>query len=323
MGAAKFAVRACTLLVLLCASCGGNAEVQIRGSGKAPSRTPTQRPFESPIAPSSTPTPTATATAQLPATVTATPTATPATTATPTPTFSLTPSSTETVQPTEPPEPTATRTPTLPSVGSPTATSTAPAATFTATALPPTVTATVEASATMSETPAPTLTRTPTPTPRGGGPACGNGLLENGETCESCPQDCVPSACDPSAENSVWEVAFASDIGSSPTSVTILLAYRSDVISIPGSGFQPTVRQRVTVPPPPPFLFTPNDLDYALRVVLSRTNGLDQGLLFTVRFDRCEGAPVPDLADFSCSVEGCAGAGGTIDGCACSVGAAP
>jgi cysteine-rich repeat protein len=166
-------------------------------------------------------------------------------------------------------------------------------------------------------TPAPTDTATPTATPTAR--PCGNGLLEPDETCETCPEDCVPRACEPSTETSDWQVDFASEVGTSPTSVTVFLAYRSAVVSIPGSGFAPTVRQRVIVPPPPPFLFTPNDLDYALRVVLSRTGGLAQGPLFTVRFDRCEGAPPPDSADFVCSVEGCAGAGGSIDGCTCFV----
>jgi cysteine-rich repeat protein len=163
-------------------------------------------------------------------------------------------------------------------------------------------------------TPVPTATATPTLTPTRR--PCGNGLLEPDETCESCPEDCVPQPCEPTTD---WAVDFVSSTGTSPTSVTILLAYRSSVVNIPGSGFAPTVRQRVTVPPPPPFLFTPNDLDYALRVVLSRTTGLQQGLLFTVRFDRCQGAPTPDRFDFSCSVEGCAGAGGSIEGCECTV----
>lgn len=204
-------------------------------------------------------------------------------------------------------------------------------AAFTATPRPPTATPTDTATATPTTTstpttfpsgvatftPVPTETTTPTATPTQR--PCGNGLLEPGESCETCPEDCVPRSCEPTAENSDWVVDFASGVGTSPTSVTILLAYRSAVVSIPGSGFAPTVRQRVTVPPPPPFLFTPNDLDYALRVVLSRTTGLQQGLLFTVRFDRCQAAPVPSPADFACSVEGCAGSGGSIDSCVCTV----
>ena len=116
-----------------------------------------------------------------------------------------------------------------------------------------------------------------------------------------------------------FAVDFAFPVGSKPTSATILLGYRSDLVSVPGTGIVSTVRQRVVAPSPPPFLFTPNDRDYALRVVISRTGGLDSALLFTVRFDRCTGAAAPTAADFGCFVEGCAGSNGSVNGCTCAV----
>ena len=186
-----------------------------------------------------------------------------------------------------------------------------PTATGTATPLPPTPTAT--SFPTGQPTLTPTFTATPTPLP------CGDGLLESSETCDSCPADCVPSPCDASGETFPIEVDFAFPAARSPTSATVLLAYRSSVISLPGSKLEQTVRQRVVAPAPSPFLFTPFDLDYALRVVISRSEGLSSGLLFTATFDGCSGAAAPHLEDFDCSVQGCAGSTGAISDCSCTV----
>jgi len=75
----------------------------------------------------------------------------------------------------------------------------------------------------------------------------------------------------------------------------------------------------VTYPSPPPNIQSPNDLDYAIRLVVGRTAGLANGLLATVRFDRCSGAPAVTAADFGCTMEACAGTGGDISGCICTV----
>jgi hypothetical protein len=64
---------------------------------------------------------------------------------------------------------------------------------------------------------------------------------------------------------------------------------------------------------------TPNDLDYALRVVLSRAGGLPTGRLFVVDFDSCAGAAAPTTADLACTVTGCSNSSGPISGCTCSV----
>jgi hypothetical protein len=71
-------------------------------------------------------------------------------------------------------------------------------------------------------------------------------------------------------------------------------------------------------PPPPPFVFTLNDLDYAVRAIVNRTTGVTDGTLFTTSFDTCAGARPAMLSDLSCVVEGCSGAG-TISGCGCNV----
>jgi hypothetical protein len=164
-----------------------------------------------------------------------------------------------------------------------------------------------------------TPTNTATRTPTSGSAGCGNGFLEAGETCESCAADCVISPCTPTSPTPSFAVQLSSPLGSLPTTVTVRLGYRSDLVSIPGSGNASTVRQRVTYPPPPPFPQEPNDLNYALRLVVGRNAGFANGLFATVRFDRCQGAPAPVPADFGCTVEACAGAGGAIAGCTCTV----
>jgi len=98
-----------------------------------------------------------------------------------------------------------------------------------------------------------------------------------------------------------------------------LLAYRSGIVSLPGTSNALTVRQRVTFPAPIPNSIAINDLDYALRVVIGRTAGLGNGLLYSVAVDVCDGAPAASAADFACSMEACAGAGGPIAGCTCTV----
>jgi hypothetical protein len=186
----------------------------------------------------------------------------------------------------------------------------------------PTATAIPEASATPSAT----------GTPGSGAAECGNGFLEPGESFDDpavgqvgdpagvpCPADATVFACEPSEERIAVEVHFNAPMGATPNSVTVLLGYRSDLVSLPGSGLVLSVRQRITTPPPPPFVLSPNDLDYALRLVLSRTSPLGEGLLFSASFDRCTGAPAAAADQFGCFIEGCAGAGGPVADCTCSV----
>ncbi|HSQ01020.1 MAG TPA: DNRLRE domain-containing protein [Candidatus Dormibacteraeota bacterium] len=101
------------------------------------------------------------------------------------------------------------------------------------------------------------------------------------------------------------------------TTATVLFGYNSTTLSIPGTGTATTVRQRVVAPAPVPQAFTPNDLEYAVQVLVSRNTPLAQ--LFTATFDRCASAPAPTLADLSCTVLSCAQGGGGVSGCACTV----
>ena len=209
----------------------------------------------------------------------------------------------------------------------------------------PTPSATLAATVTSTAMPPPTATpsRTATPaaTPTTRPAVCGNGVLENGETCARCAADCKVKSCTPTSSVATFFVAFAPPLGESATSVTALVGYRSGGVSIPGTGtgscqggsnngkacssgtncpggqcVQP--KSRVKNTPPASFIGV-NDLDYAVRVVVTRSNTIAPGRIFSVDFDTCQGAVAPTLADFGCSVEGCATSFGPIDGCTCTV----
>lgn len=146
---------------------------------------------------------------------------------------------------------------------------------------------------------------------------CGNGIIEPGESCETCPDDCEILTCTAGTESLTFDVNFEAPFGETPTSVTTLVAHRTDILMIPGTGIGPTVVQRIGSRPSGSSLIA-NDLDYAVRAVLNRTAGLDNGRIFTIRFDVCQGETAT-AADLACTVEGCSGSFGLIDGCTCSV----
>jgi hypothetical protein len=208
-----------------------------------------------------------------------------------------------------------------------------PTSTFTPTRTPtstPTPTHTPTATATPTgPTLTPTDTRTPTPTPTMGSSVCGNGFLEPGEKFTDpvagvvgdvngveCPPDANVASCTASA--TAFQIQLDAPPGTSPSAITSVVGYRSNVVSLPGAGLAVTVRQRVT-PVTPPFVFSTNDFNYALRVILAFSNPVGDGVLYTVSFDRCGAAPPPTADDFGCSVEGCGGSAGSIEGCRCTV----
>jgi hypothetical protein len=267
----------------------------------------------------STPTATGSATATeaaSPATATATvsaatptATATEAGTLTPTATEVATADATATATETATGEPTGTATATVTSSATGAATETA-VATATATASPaPTDTPT-------ATIPVITATFTPTATPTTGA-ACGNHLLEPGETCQSCALDCVVQPCTATATTAAFVFDLMAPPGQSPTDVAIRLSYRSEILNIPGTGSVASVLSRIVAPAPAPVPFIRNDQDYAVAITLGRSMPITE--LFTVTFDVCQGAPAPIAADVSCAVLGCASGGPPIDGCTCQV----
>jgi cysteine-rich repeat protein len=161
-----------------------------------------------------------------------------------------------------------------------------------------------------------TPTRTPTATPLQ--VVCGNSLLEPGETCASCPPDCMAGACQPTSQTYTFDILLKTPAGQTATATTLLVPYRSTAISIPGSGSATEVRRRVRPAPPLPTGFTVDDLNWAVRLSASRAAGLASRLA-TAQFDACAGAPPPTTDDLTCIVETCAGSAGAIDDCSCTI----
>lgn len=214
---------------------------------------------------------------------------------------------------TTPPSPT----PTPTSTSTPVPTST-PTATAVDTATPvPTATPTA-----LAATPTPSRTATATATPTAGSSAvCGNGLLEQGETCTSCAADCAVQSCTATTSRANFDVSLAA--GSEVTAVVVDLSYRSNLLSLPGTGSATTVRDRITNLPTGGQTSI-NDRDYGVRVVKSRTTALPLGRLFTASFDRCSNAAAPSVSDFACIVSSCSDAFSLpVADCSCSVVAVP
>lgn len=166
--------------------------------------------------------------------------------------------------------------------------------------------------------PTATVTPIPTPTATPMQVVCGDSLLEPGETCTSCPPDCMAGACQPTSQTYTFAIRLRAPAGQTATATTLLVPYRSTVISIPGSGSAPEVRRRVRAAPPLAQPFTVDDLDWAVRLSASRAAGLASPLA-TAQFDACAGAPPPTTDDLTCIVEACAGSAGPIDDCSCSI----
>ncbi|HVN87595.1 MAG TPA: hypothetical protein VMW17_22390 [Candidatus Binatia bacterium] len=160
----------------------------------------------------------------------------------------------------------------------------------------------------------PTPTATPSPTPL----RCGNGVIEPGETCDTCPADCVVRTCSASTPMHTVAVSFTPPVGQVVSGLTVLVGYRSDVVSLPGSGSDSSVSSRIKNRPSNA-IFSAFDLDYALRAVMSRSGGLTPGQVFTINFDGCAGMSGPTLDDFGCTVEGCANQFGDVPDCQCSI----
>jgi len=147
---------------------------------------------------------------------------------------------------------------------------------------------------------------------------CGNGILEAGETCGSCPVDCAVRSCTATTPRRTVTVNFTAPPDQEVNTVTVLVAYRSGRTSLPGSGNASSVTNRIG-DRLSNAMVSVNDLDYALRVLISRAQAIPSARLFTVAFDSCDGAGAPTGADFSCAVVECVNGFGAVDGCECAV----
>lgn len=147
---------------------------------------------------------------------------------------------------------------------------------------------------------------------------CGNGLLDNGETCANCPADCAVQPCAATTARHTVTVNASAPEEQHVAGFTIVVGYRGAVLSLPGQGADSSVRERVKNTPTEAIVAA-YDRDYALRVVVSRSSAIPSGRLLTVDFDGCSGAAAPTTADVSCMVEGCANQFGAVVDCTCSI----
>ena len=169
----------------------------------------------------------------------------------------------------------------------------------------------------------------PTPTVRVG--VCGDGVpdFEQGETCDdgntldgdACPANCRIHSCTSSGMHLLADVQFNAPAGVDLAGITVFVRYPDGVVRIPGMANDSSVVSSILNLPDNGFS-TPNDLDYALRVVIFTPDSspLPAGRLFTVQFDRCMGAAPPQASDFTCSVESAADTNNTtVAGTTCAV----
>ncbi|HVO27133.1 MAG TPA: hypothetical protein VMW56_26275 [Candidatus Margulisiibacteriota bacterium] len=169
----------------------------------------------------------------------------------------------------------------------------------------------------------------PTPTVRPG--VCGDGVVDFalGETCDdgntldgdACPATCRIRTCTASGTHVRADVQFSAPAGVDLAGIVVFVRYPDGVVRIPGTAMDASVVNSILNLSDNAFS-TPNDLDYALRVVIFTpdSSALPAGRLFTIQFEGCTGASPPQASDFTCSVESATGTNNDpVNGATCSV----
>src|SRR5262245_12665385 len=105
---------------------------------------------------------------------------------------------------------------------------------------------------------------------------CGNRLLEADETCEQCAADCAAVACKPAQARASIVVDFMPPESPDITSAVLRIGYRTDKLVMPSTGEDKAVRARIKGATNFAMLL-PNDLDYALRVVVGNSTAIAAG----------------------------------------------
>jgi cysteine-rich repeat protein len=173
-----------------------------------------------------------------------------------------------------------------------------------------------------------------TPTPP---PGCGNGVVDFnlGETCDDgntidddgpkavnpCPANCRIASCASTANTVTADVSFTPASGVDIAGLTMFLRYPDGVVQIPGHASDDQVQNSILNLPGNAFA-TPNDLDFALRLVIVSTDQtpFSPGLVFSLQFGTCQGAAPPAASDFTCIVEDAADTSlQTVTGVTCAV----
>src|SRR5262249_34322729 len=73
---------------------------------------------------------------------------------------------------------------------------------------------------------------------------CGNGLLEAGETCGKCPADCAVNACETGSDKATFDVTLSTPESDPASTAVMRIAYRNQIVALPGHGTDPALRSR-------------------------------------------------------------------------------
>jgi len=127
-----------------------------------------------------------------------------------------------------------------------------------------------------------------------------------------------PVACTPSGKRVRYAVDFTQPVAGPVTTVTTLIGYPADRLSLPGTGHDASTKERITDAPSGAIVGS-FDMDSSVRVTLVKSRSLESGYLFVLEFDQCKGATVPRPEDLTCTMEACATSSGLQSGCSCRV----
>jgi cysteine-rich repeat protein len=140
-------------------------------------------------------------------------------------------------------------------------------------------------------------------------PRCGNGQVEEGETCDDgntssddhCPGDCVIDRCTPLANGRrSFTVSFSPPQGNVVGAVSALVDYPEGRIS----PVKPVQAGGAITDLPDNAVPAALDFGHALRIIVVKAGlaGIETKQLCRVHFEDCAGATAPSVADLTCTV---------------------
>lgn len=158
---------------------------------------------------------------------------------------------------------------------------------------------------------------------------CGNAKLDSGETCDdgnardgdACPSNCNISSCTDTG-NATAQVTFTVPAGASVAGLTVFIDYPEAKVQVKGQGNTAQVQAQFSNTPANT-TFLPNELDYAVRVVLTENDNaaIGAGSLFDLALDKCNSAALPATSEFNCRVESATDGSAAVFGATCAVAA--
>jgi cysteine-rich repeat protein len=140
-------------------------------------------------------------------------------------------------------------------------------------------------------------------------PQCGNGRVEDGETCDDgntndddrCPSDCVIDKCTPRAgSRRSFSVSFSPPRGNIVGALSVLVDYPEGRIS----PVSPVQAGGAITDLPDDAVPAALDFGHALRVIVVKAGltGIETTQICRIHFEDCEGATAPNVADLTCTV---------------------